>query len=119
LLDLLRHRAVPFDRIERIRAYLEVLNAISPLRNDIAHSVWTQGKSEHVIKPAWLTHGPLTAVKPVHDVGENAKDFIAAYEDQVTYTLENLEETVKNLQTNYAGFEKYLAENGLLSSNPA
>ena len=117
LFNLLSHRAVPLDQIDRMQRYLVVLRTFTPLRNDIAHSAWIKGKPDNLISPAWLSHGSLKAVKPEHEIGEQAKVFIEHYEDQVTYTLDNLKETVERLEINYVGFQEYAAGIGLLSSN--
>ena len=61
LFNLLRHRAVPLDQIDPIQSYLEALQTFTPLRNDITHSVWIEGKPQNSIWPVWLKAGPLTA----------------------------------------------------------
>jgi len=43
LFNLLRHRAVPLDQIDRIRIYLEALQTFRPLCNDIEHSTGLKG----------------------------------------------------------------------------
>jgi hypothetical protein len=117
LFNLLRHRAVPLDRIDQVRRYLEILHTFSPLRNDIAHSTWIEGTPANSIRPAWLSHGPLTAIKAVHDIDEHSKHFIEDHQDKVTYTLDELKQIVGNLEMNYARFQKYVAEVGFMSSN--
>ncbi|HUZ90813.1 MAG TPA: hypothetical protein VMU78_02770 [Methylocella sp.] len=118
LFSLLRHRAVPVDQIDQIQNYIEVLHTYSPLRNDIAHSVWIEGKPQNSIWPAWLKAGPGTAIKPMREIGDDAKGFIEDEEDKVTYTLDNLKEIVEILERNYVGFQEYVAGTGLISANP-
>jgi len=117
LFNLLRHRAVPLDQIDQIQSYLEVLHTFTPLRDDITHSVWIEGKPQNSIWPAWLKAGPRTAIKPLHDLGDDTKDFIEDDEDKVTYTLDNLKETVGTLEMNYVEFQEFTAGIGLISSN--
>ena len=117
LFNLLHHRAVPLDQIDQIQNYLEVLHTFTPLRNDIAHSVWIEGKPQNSIWPAWLKAGPRTAIKATHVLGEDPNAFIEDEEDKVTYTLDNLKETVGTLERNYADFQDYAAGIGLISTN--
>jgi hypothetical protein len=117
LFNLLRHRAVPLDRIAQVQKYLQMLHTLTPLCNDIAHSAWIEGKPENSTQPAWLSHGPLTAIKAVHDIDEHSKHFIEDQQDKVTYTLDELKEIVENLEMNYARFQKYVTEVGFVPSN--
>ena len=117
LFNLLRHRAVPLDRIDQVRKYLEILHTFTPLCNDIAHSAWIETKPDNSIQPAWLSHGPLTAIKAVHDIDEHSKYFIENDQDKNTYTIHELKEIVENLEMNYTQFRKYLTEVGFVSSN--
>jgi hypothetical protein len=119
LFNLLRHRAVPLDRIEQIRTYLQMPRTYTALRNDITHSTWAEGRPQNAVRPIWLTHGPLTALKPVHDIGKGGKEFIEDYEDQVTYTLDDLQEIGGNLARNYAEFRAYVTKVGLTSAAAA
>jgi hypothetical protein len=119
LLNLLRHRAVPIDRFEHIRNYLQMPRTYTTLRNDIAHSTWTEGLPQNSISPIWLTHGPMQAVKPVHDIGKGAKEYIEDQEDKTTYTLDDLREIGENLALNYIGFRDYIARVDLMSSPAA
>jgi hypothetical protein len=118
LFNLLSHRAVPIDQIDQVRNYLQMPRTYTPLRNDITHSTWTEGPSQTTIRPLWLSHGPLSALKPVHDVGHGSREFIETYDDQVTYTLDDLREIGENLAVNYAGFRDYLTKVGLITSHP-
>jgi len=117
LFNLLRHRAVPLDQIDPIQSYLEALQTFTPLRNDITHSVWIEGKPQNSIWPVWLKAGPLTAIKPAHNIGGGTKYFIEDEEDKVTYTLDKLREIVGTLERNYVNFQEYAAGIGLISSN--
>jgi hypothetical protein len=116
LFNLLRHRAVPLDQIDQIQGYLRVLKTFTPLRDDIAHSVWIEGKPSNLIWPNWLTAGPLTAIKPVQDIGQGKDDFIEDDADKVTYTLDELKGNVETLETNYVRFREYAAGIGLASN---
>lgn len=117
LLNLLRHRAVPFDQIEQIQSYLQVVRTFAQLRDDIAHSVWITGQPQNLIWPAWLTHGPLTAVKPLHDLGKHMEDFVEDKDDKVTYTLDDFADISESLATNYTGLREYAVGHGLAPSN--
>jgi hypothetical protein len=110
LFNLLRHRAVPLDRVDQVRRHLEILHTFTPLRDDILHSAWVGGKSANSIRPAWLSHGAVAAIKPVHDIGEHSKAFIEDYNDDVTYTLNDLKDIADNLEVNYARFREYVRE---------
>jgi hypothetical protein len=117
LFNLLRHRAAPLDQIDQIQDYLLVLKTFTPLRDDIAHSVWIEGKPSNLIWPDWLTAGPLTAIKPMHDIGRSERDFIEDDADKVTYTLDELKADVETLEKNYVRFREYAAGIGLAFSN--
>jgi len=117
LFNLLRQRAVQLDRIDQVRRHLQILNTFAPLCNDIAHSAWIEVKSETSIQPAWLSHGPLTAIKAVHDIDEHSKHFIEDSQDKITYTLDELTRIVENLEMNYTRFQGYVTKVGLVSSN--
>jgi hypothetical protein len=116
LFRLLSHRAVPFDQIEQIRSYLRIPSAFTSLRDDIAHSIWTEGVPQGSIWPAWLSHGSLTAVKPLHDIGSQAKAFVEGDADKVTYTLDDLREISHRLTLNHSGLEAYAVAIGLARS---
>jgi hypothetical protein len=107
LFSLLRHRAVPFDQVEQLRNFFQVVQTFILLRNDIAHSVWIEGTPQNSIWPAWLGHGSLTAVKALHDVGKSKREFIESEEDKTTYTLEDLREISQTLATNFASLQQY------------
>jgi hypothetical protein len=114
LVNLLRHRAVPLGEIEQVRSYLEVLRGFTPLRNDIAHSVWIEGKPQNSIWPVWLSTRPRTAVRPMHDLGKNTKEFIEGDNNEATYTLNDLGYIAKALERNGAGFCECTAQFRLL-----
>jgi len=119
LFNLLRHRAVPRDHIDQLQSYFEVLRTFTQLRNDIAHSVWVEGKPDNLIWPVWLTHGPLTAVKAMHDIDEHARDFVEDDTYRVGYSVDDLKEIAERLELNYASAREYAAEVGLIASNAA
>jgi hypothetical protein len=119
LFNLLRHRVVPIDQIDQIRNYLQMPHTYLSLRNDIVHSTWTDALPQNTVRPLWLTHGPLSALKPVHDIAKGSKEFIEDYQDTVTYTLEDLREISENLAMNYAEFRDYIAKVRLASSHSA
>ena len=116
LFNLLRHRAVPIDQVDQIRNYLQILQTYHTLRNDIAHSVWVEGKPRNSVQPLWLTHGAMAAIKPVHDIDGNAKPFIEDEDDRATYTIDDLREIGENLSANWIGFRAYLLKVNLLAS---
>jgi hypothetical protein len=94
---------------------MQLPRTYTALRNDIAHSVWADTEPRNAIRPLWATHGPLKAVKPVHDVGHGQKEFIEDYEDRVAYSLDDLREIAANLTKNCATFRDYVASVGLMS----
>lgn len=118
LFNLLRHRTVPIDQIDQIRNYLQMPHTYLSLRNDIVHSTWTDALPQNAVRPLWLTHGPLAALKPVHDVDKGSKEFIEDYQDKVTYTLDDLREIGENLAMNYTGFRDYITKVGLAAAHP-
>ena len=119
LFNLLRHRVVPIDQIDQIRNYLQMSHTYLSLRNDIVHATWTDALPQNAVRPLWLTHGQMAALKPVHDIDKGSKEFIEDYEDKVTYTLDDLREISESLAMNYAGFRDYLTKVNLVSPHPA
>jgi hypothetical protein len=115
LFNLLRHRAVPIDQIDQIRNYLQILQTYNALRHDIAHATWIDGKPKNSIRPLWLTHGPVAAIRPVHDTDNDTKPFIEDDDDRATYTIDDLREIGVNLTTNCAEFRDYLVKVDLMS----
>jgi hypothetical protein len=115
LFNLLRHRAVPIDQLDRIREYLQLPRTYTALRNDIAHSTWADTEPRNAIRPLWVTHGPLKAVKPVHDVSKGEKEFIEDYDDRVAYSMDDLREIAANLTRNCEQFRDYATSVNLTS----
>jgi hypothetical protein len=115
LFNLLRHRAVPIDQIDQIRNYLQILQTYNALRHDIAHATWIDGKPKNSIRPLWLSHGQVAAIKPVHDTDGHTKPFIEDDDDRATYTLDDLREIGVNLTTNRAEFHDYLVKVNLMA----
>ena len=115
LFNLLRHRAVPLNQIDQIRNYLQILQTYNALRHDIAHATWIDGKPNNSIRPLWLTHGPVAAIRPVHDTDGDTKPFIEDDDDRATYTLNDLREIGGNLATNCAEFRDYLVKVNLMA----
>lgn len=116
LFRLLCHRAVPSDQTDQIRSYLRIPSTFMSLRDDIAHSVWTEGNPQGSIWPAWLSHGSLTAVKPLHDIGGQTKAFVEDDSDKTTYTLDDLREISQRLAVTHSGLEAYAIGVGLARS---
>jgi len=119
LFNLLRHRAVPFNQVDQIRNYLQILQTYNALRHDIAHATWTEGKPKNSIRPLWLSHGPIAAIKPVHDTDGDTKPFIEDDDDKATYALDDLREIGVNLTKNCAEFRAYLTKVDLMSTPAA
>jgi len=114
LLGLLYHSTIPADQYDRIGAFLMVPHEMTPLRNDIAHSAWISDRSESWIQPDWILR-PLPRIKPLHDdPSANSEKFIERNNDEATYTLEGLEDTVNSLAANYERFSDYLRDTGLV-----
>ncbi len=114
LIDLLRHRAIPFDRFDRICNYLTVPNTFLPLRNDIAHSAWVHAPTPYLIQSVWIFRR-RPGVKPLHgDPDESGARYIECDEDKVDYSIETLAEAVETLASNYDSFSAYLHENRML-----
>ena len=116
LLALLRQHAVPVDRIEQVRAYLQVPSSFMALRNDIVHAAWTEAIAPGSIWPVWLSHGPRAAIKPVRDPAARAKELGGRNEDRLSYTLDDLTEIGQNLTSNYSGMAAYVLGAGLARS---
>jgi len=108
LLDLLRHRSIPLDRYDRINEHLMVPHALTPLRNDIAHSAWVPGPAANSIQPDWILDLP-PSVTPLR-----GEEFIERAEDQIAYSLEDFSEVVESLVANYERLSDYLREVGLV-----
>ena len=108
LFDLLRHRTVPLDRYDRINGYLMVPHTLTPLRDDIAHSTWIPTPSSNSIQPDWILRLP-PSIRPLRGEG-----LVEHEQDKVTYSLEELSETVDTLAANYDAFFDYLQEIGLV-----
>ncbi len=104
LLDLLRDRAVPLDRYDRICNFLTVPNTFLSLRNDIAHAAWVHAPAPQSIQPVWIFRRQ-PGVKPMHGERDG---------DKLDYTLETFAEAVATLASNYESFLAYLHENKLL-----
>jgi hypothetical protein len=114
LLTLLRHRAIPVDQFDRVYDYLLVPQTLTPLRNDIAHSAWIPGPSSNSIQPDWILRLP-PSVKPLRDdLDAPSKSFVERDRDEATYTLDDLDEIVKNLAENHRRFSDYLHGVGLI-----
>jgi hypothetical protein len=54
LLELLRHWTIPLNQFDRISDYLMVPHTLTPLRNNIAHSVWIASSPPDSIQPDWI-----------------------------------------------------------------
>jgi hypothetical protein len=113
LIDLLRHRAIPFDQYDRICDYLTVPNTFLTLRNDIAHSAWVHAPNPYLIQPVWIFRR-RPGVKPLHgDPDTPGGRYVECDEDKLDYSLETLAEAVETLASNYGNFAAYVHENML------
>ena len=115
LFNLLRHRAVPLNQTDQIRNYVQILQTYNALRHDIAHATWIEGKPNNSVRPLWLTHGQVAAIKAVHDTDGASKPFIEDDDDRATYTLDDLREIGANLTANRVEFHDYLVKVDLMS----
>lgn len=113
LFRLLRHRGMPMDRIAGLRSYLKALVAFNPLRDDIVHSAWIGTKPQDAVWPAWLKSGPLTAVKPDHDIG-HAQPYTEDDDEKVSYTLQDLKTIADKLAENHRALRGFAQGAGLL-----
>jgi hypothetical protein len=114
VLDLLRHRAIPIDQLDRVGHYLTIPRTRARLRNDIAHSTWILSESPHLIQPEWIFKLP-PRIKPVRDDSDvPGEHYIERNEDQLAYSLDDLEEIVAALAENHRRFSEYLLEVGLI-----
>lgn len=119
LIDLLRHRAIPFDQYNQICDYLTVPNTFLSLRNDIAHSAWTQAPKPTSIQPVWIFRRQ-PGIKPLHGRPEDSSvDYIERDEDKLDYTLDDLDQTIATLASNYESFSAYLHANMLIGEKNA
>lgn len=112
MLGLLRHRGVPLDRVDDVQSFFDPLHTMSHLRDDIAHSAWSQAEPNTTIWPSWLSASPRTAVKAVHDIGPG-KTYFEDFPERFTYTLEQLAEIADGLDQNETALRQYLAANDL------
>jgi len=106
LLDLLRVKAAPSDQWERVCAYLAVPHGLAGLRNDIAHANWVRSPLPHSIQPDWILR-QAPAIEPSHE-GRGSSD-------DLSYTLDGLDQIVANLADNHERFSAYLLGVGLLA----
>lgn len=113
LFTLLRHRTVPLDQVDQLRSYVQVASTYAALRQDIVHATWTETTPRTAIQPIWLSHGPLKAVRPRHDLSDGAPPFVAGEEDRTSYTLEDLREINETLARNVTLLRGWLAGVGL------
>jgi len=114
LLRLLRHRRVPLDRFDVVRAYLRVPHALSGLCDDIVHSAWVAGPSPNSIQPDWILQRPPT-IKPMHKAADTRpEDFKEDEDDRVEYTLDELAEIAETLRENPESLFNYAREVGLI-----
>ncbi len=114
LLDLLRHREIPLDQYDCVRAYLTFLLTFTRLRNDIVHSVWISAPSPDAIQPDWILNPP-PRIKPVYAEADSLPgDFVEDEEEKLAYSLDELTEIAGGLEKNLAKFSDYLAEVGLV-----
>jgi hypothetical protein len=118
LLDLLHHRTIPVDQFDRIDRHLVVPDTFPSLREDIAHSTWILSTPSSWIQPNWILRMPA-GIKPLRSnpcaLGQN---FVELERGKVSYGLEDLNETVQTLATNYESFAAYLCEIGLIGKIP-
>jgi hypothetical protein len=112
LLDLLRHRTVPADRYDRITAFLAGARTLTPLRDDIVHCAWIPGEASDSIQPNWILRIP-SSVKPLRGEG-----YVEREDEEVAYTIEDLDDAIDMLSTNYKAFLAYLREVKLVRENP-
>lgn len=116
LLHLLQHRKIPLDQCDHIRVYLGVPQALTRLRNDIAHATWISAPYTHWIQPEWILRPP-SRIKPLaNDPNAPTDGFVETEDEKIGYTIEDLEEAVKNLSANYENFGSYLREFHLIST---
>jgi hypothetical protein len=114
LCELLRHRGVAFDHVDRINAFLTVTRTYTPLLNDILHSIWLPGKPAKSIQPEWILRTPRS-IRPLH-AGEDTPpgEFVEGGDDRVSYTLDDLQHIAKTLAGNHEQFAAYLQTADLL-----
>lgn len=114
VLDLLRHRSIPIDQLDRVGQYLTMPHTRTRLRNDIAHSTWILSESPHLIQPKWIFRLP-PSIKPVRDDSDvSGEHYIESNEDKLSYSLDDLEDIVAGLAENYRRFSEYLLQVGLI-----
>jgi hypothetical protein len=104
LLALLRERAIPSDRWERVNALLVVPAGLASLRHDICHATWMASPLPNSIQPNWILQ-VRPGVEPTRP---------SPGADEVSYTLEALGEIVGNLADNHVRLVAYLTEMELI-----
>jgi len=123
LLDLLRHRATPMDNFDRIRSYLAIPDNLARLRADICHCAWRGGAAPDGVQPNWILRVPPSvkpshgeSVKPSHGEDAAPEAYVEDEDEQVEYTIDDLEQIVASLSENYALFSGYLKEIDFLAA---
>jgi len=116
LLDLLRHRAVPLDHFDRVCAYLTIPQNLTPLRNDILHSTWRSSEPPNSIQPNWILRLPPSIVPLRTDPNAPDEAFIEHIQDEMAYTLDDLDKIAVTLAGNHHRFFEYLHKVGLVRS---
>ncbi|GEM_PF-1088435 len=114
LLDLLRHHHTPIDKFDRICAYLLVPHTQMPLRRDIVHSTWRQGRHLEYIQPNWILNLPTT-IRPVSDdLDEPSERQMPRDDRELTYSIKDLEDIEGILAENHRAMSELLGQAGLL-----
>lgn len=118
LLHLLQHKTVPLDQYDHVRVYLGVPQALTRLRNDIAHATWMSVPYSNWIQPEWILRPP-PRVKPLrNNPGASRDDFVEGEDDKIGYTIDDLDEVIRNLSVNHENFTNYLKEIRLIQALP-
>jgi len=105
LLDLLSERNAPRDQWERVFAHLALPHLHVQLRDQIVHLTWTKTPEPHSIQPNWILRLP-PGVEPA---------FRDPTADNISYTLDSLNEIATDLASGHERFVAYLVEAGLVA----
>jgi len=116
MLNLLRHRGLPIDRVDEVQWLFEPAHTNLALRDDIAHSTWVPCEPEGLVRPTWLSSEPKVAAKPQHDIDGGGKSYIEDYDERFAYTLESLTEIADQMEESETKLHDYLASADLSAS---
>ncbi len=101
IVSIIKHVEPADERTDAISGFLNKLDKFSKLRNNIAHSTWTEGKRPDSIKP-------MTVI-----VRHGSGRFIGANQNEPDYTVKELFEAANQLNILYNSFAQFVQQSGI------